>query len=48
MIVISEPSQITDTDIRRLVERRWTELDAPVGSMFIVEVGNFQASCRLS
>ena len=26
MIVISEPSQITDADIRQLVEQRWTEL----------------------
>ena len=40
MIVISEPSQITDPDIRQLVEQRWTELDAPVGAMFIVEVGD--------
>jgi hypothetical protein len=40
MIVISEPSQITDHDIRQLVEQRWTELDSPVGSMFVVEVGD--------
>ena len=40
MIVISEPSQITDADIRHLVEQRWTELDAPVGTMFIVEAGD--------
>jgi hypothetical protein len=40
MIVISEPSQITDADIRQLVEQRWTELHSPVGSMFVVEVGD--------